>query len=438
MRKQKNLVNLLVAIALLLLVAGLLASCAGAPGAPGPAGPQGPAGPAGPTGPQGAQGPAGPAGPQGPAGAQGPAGKDASAATTAAATAATYIGSDKCAACHKDISDVYAKSGHAFKLNKVVDGKAPTMPFTKIDQLPAGYTWNDISYIIGGYNWKYRFIDKKGYIITDKPGATISDTNYLNQWNFANPAASKEAGWSKYSSGVKELKYTCGPCHTTGYKPTGNQDNMPGVVGTWSEPGIRCEACHGPGSLHAANPYGASVQVDRDPELCGKCHIRSDVTKIDAKSGPFVDHHEQYEEFYQSKHLALKCVDCHNPHQGVVQLRQAKAQTTRTLCENCHFKEARNQSAAHLAVKAQCIDCHMPRLIASSASVDASKFAGDTRVHVFAIDPDATAQFSPDGKFLVSQVSLDWACKSCHGTGKASPKTDAELKARAKGYHTAK
>lgn len=351
---------------------------------------------------------------------------------------AEYVKSETCKTCHQGIYDAYAKSGHAYKLNKVVDGKPPTMPYTKIEKLPEGYTWNDISYVIGGYAWKYRFIDQKGYIITDKPGATISDTNYLNQWNFANAAAGKDASWSKYSSGVKDLKYTCGPCHTTGYKPTGNQNNMPGIVGTWAEEGIKCEACHGPGSLHVANPYGVDMKVERDAELCGKCHIRGDVTKIDAKSGPFVDHHEQYEEFYQSKHLSLKCVDCHNPHQGVQQLRQANVQTTRTLCENCHFKEARNQSAAHLAVKAQCIDCHMPRLIASSASVDAAKFTGDIRVHTFAIDPDATAQFSADGKFLVSQITLDWACKSCHGAGKATPKTNDELKARAKNYHAPK
>jgi hypothetical protein len=403
-------------VAFWMLVLSLLIGCAG---------PQGPAGPAGP------QGPAGPAGPQGPAG---PAGKDAVATTAAVAT---YVGADKCTSCHKDIADAYNKSGHAFKLNKVVDGKPPTLPFTKLEKLPDGYTWNDISYVIGGYNWKYRFIDKQGYIITDKPGAVISDTNYLNQWNFANPAAGKDAAWSKYNSGVKQLKYDCGPCHTTGYKPTGNQNNMPGIVGTWTEEGIKCERCHGPGSLHVANPYSVDMKVDRDAELCGQCHRRGDITKIDAK-GAFIDHHEQYEEFYQSKHLSLKCVDCHDPHQGVVQLRQANKPTTRTACENCHFKDARQQSVAHLAVKVGCVDCHMPKMIASSASVDAAKFTGDVRVHMFAIDPDATAQFTADGKFVVPQITLDYACKSCHGAGKASPKTDAELKARAKGYHTAK
>ncbi|MBM3128528.1 MAG: hypothetical protein FJ009_07865 [Chloroflexi bacterium] len=321
-----------------------------------------------------------------------------------------------------------------------MDGKAPTMPFTKIEKLPEGYTWNDISYVIGGYAWKYRLMDKRGFIITDKPGATISDTNYLNQWNFANAAAGKDAAWSKYNSGVKDFKYNCGPCHMTGYKATGSQNNLPGIVGTWAEDGIKCEECHGPGSLHVANPYNVDLKVTRDSELCGKCHRRGDVTKIEARTGPFVDHREQYDELYQSKHLALKCVDCHNPHLGVVQLRQANKQTTRTTCDTCHFKEARQQaSAAHTAVKVQCIDCHMPRLIGSSASVDAAKFAGDIRSHVFAIDPEATAQFTADGKFLISQVGLDWACKSCHiQGGKASVKTDAELKARAKNYHAPK
>ncbi len=179
------------------------------------------------------------------------------------------------------------------------------------------------------------------------------------------------------------------------------------------------------------------MKVDRDSELCGKCHRRGDVTKVDAKSG-FLDHREQYEELYQSKHLSIKCVDCHDPHAGVVQLRQDKKQTTRTTCENCHFKESKYQaSAAHVAVKVQCIDCHMPR-IGWTAWADAAKFTGDLRTHLMAIDPDQVSQFTTDGRFSQSQLALDFACKSCHGGGKASPKTDAELKARAKGYHAPK
>ena len=31
---------------------------------------------------------------------------------------------------------------------------------------PAGMDWGDISYIIGGYGWKARFMDLEGYILT--------------------------------------------------------------------------------------------------------------------------------------------------------------------------------------------------------------------------------------------------------------------------------
>jgi hypothetical protein len=327
------------------------------------------------------------------------------------------------------------KSGHAWKLNPVVNGQPPQYPFTKLNQLPEGYTWNDISYVIGGYNWKARFLDQQGYIITDKPGAVISDTAYLNQWNFANPLIGKQAGWVTYKSGTPQLKYDCGPCHTTGYNRQGSQDDKPGIVGTWAEPGIKCEACHGPGSLHASNPRGFAMQVDRDAELCGKCHVRGTSESVDAKDG-FIDHHEQYEELFQSKHVTIDCVVCHDPHTLVVQLRQAKEQTTRTQCQNCHFKEAQNQkNAKHVALKMACVECHMPRLV-KSAWGDAEKFTGDIRTHMMAIDVNQIGQFSEDGKTSLSQISLDFACRHCHVEGLVKPLTDEELKAAATDYHS--
>lgn len=347
---------------------------------------------------------------------------------------ADYVGSETCAECHQDIYDVFMKSGHAWKLNPVVNGKPPQYPFTKLPEPPKGYTWKDISYVIGGYNWKARFIDKNGYIITDKPGATISDTTYLNQYNFANPIVDKEAGWVTYHSGEKDLKYDCGSCHTTGYNPEGKNE-LPGIVGTWAEPGIKCERCHGPGSLHVANPRGVRMEVDRDAELCGQCHRRGAPEAVNANKG-FIEHHEQYEELFQSKHAVIDCVQCHNPHAGVVQLRQAGEQTTRTRCENCHFKQAEYQdSEVHPAMKVECIDCHMPRIV-KSAWGDAEKFTGDIRTHLMGIDPLQVGQFTEDGKEALSQISLDFACRHCHVEGgKATPKTDKELIEKATGYH---
>lgn len=410
MLQRKNLL-------LTLLIAGvlLLAACAG------PSGPQGSVGPAGPPGPEGPQGPTGQAGPAGPKG-------------EVASAAAGYVGSSICSGCHIELYETFMQSGHAWKLNPVVDGNAPEYPFTKVPNPPEGYTWNDISYVIGGYNWKARFIDQNGYIITDAPGAVISDTTYLNQYNLENPLLAKSADWVTYNSGKKEMPYDCGACHTTGYDPNGNQDGKPGLVGTWAEPGVKCEACHGPGSLHVTNPQGFQMQIDRDAEACGACHIRGAVEAVNAKDG-FIEHHEQYEELFQSKHITLDCVICHDPHQGVVQLRQANEQTTRTLCENCHFEQAKYQNnSAHAALGVSCLECHMPRIVKSAWGVP-EKFTGDIRTHMMAIDPTQIGQFTEDGATALSQIGLDYACRHCHGSGLGTPKTDEELISAAAGYH---
>ena len=345
---------------------------------------------------------------------------------------AQYAGKDSCKECHTGEYDEFIKSGHAYKLNKVVDGKPPKYPFTEVTELPKGITWNDVTYVIGGYNWKARFVGKDGYIITGPAG----DSDYLNQYNFANPVVGTDAGWAKYHPGEKR-PYNCGSCHTTGYNPDPetHQDDLPGIVGTWAEPGVTCERCHGPGSLHVANPYSARLEVNRDAEACGECHIRGSSEAVNA-SGGFIRHHEQYEELFQSKHVTLDCNICHDPHLGVIQLRKAGKQTTRTQCSNCHFQQAKYQdSEVHLAMKVKCIECHMPR-VSKSAVGNAKKFTGDLRTHLMAIDALQIVQFTDDGNTALSQLGLNFACRSCHVEGgKASVKTDEELIKKSYHYH---
>ena len=343
-----------------------------------------------------------------------------------------YVGKDSCKDCHTAVYDEFMKSGHAYKLNKVVDGKPPDYPYTEITELPEGITWDDVSYVIGGYNWKARFVGKDGYIITGDEG----DTEYLNQFNFANPVVGNDAGWAKYHPGEKR-PYNCGTCHTTGYsnEPNTHQDGLPGLIGTWAETGITCERCHGPGSAHAANPYTVNMTINRDGELCGECHRRGDVEQVNAKGG-FIQHHEQYEELFQSKHIVLDCNICHDPHLGVVQLRNEGKATTRTECINCHFeKEVVQSSPVHLAMGVDCIECHMTR-VSKSAVGNAAKFTGDIRTHMMGINPIQVAQFTDDGNAALSQIGLNFACRNCHvAGGKASVKTDEQLMKRAYNYH---
>lgn len=409
---KKNI--LIIAGAMLLLLA--LASCAGPPGPQGPEGPQGPAGPAGPAGE--AQGPA-------------------------------YAGSASCQECHEKTYDTFMMSGHPWKLNKVVDGKSPAYPFADKNgdlPLPEGYEWSDISYVIGGYNWKARFMDQNGYIITAPKGETPDaevHKEYQNQWNYANDIVGKDAGWVLYNSGktTKDqpgLVYDCGRCHTTGYfnYPAGeHQDDMPGIIGTWAEPGIQCEACHGPGSQHVENPKSFQLDVDTSSYLCGQCHDRGAQEFVDAQKG-FIDHHEQYEELFQSKHISVECTVCHDPHTGVVQLREAGKQTTRTTCENCHFEQAQYRKSMD---DVACIDCHMP-FVGKSAWGNLDTFTGDVRTHLMAIDVTTFEQFytvkegDVEKTYALSQLGLNYACKSCHTGGLAID--DAALQAEAVDFHT--
>jgi Collagen triple helix repeat (20 copies)/Cytochrome c554 and c-prime len=400
-------------LALLILVA-----CAGPEG---PVGVPGPAGPPGPEGPQGPPGDTGPAGPQGEAAPPG-------------SIAADYVGSAACQVCHSDIFDTFSKSGHPWQLVKVDSGQAPTYPFSEVPSPPDGYTWNDIAYVVGGYEWKARFLNQDGYLITGPPGAAGS-ADYLNQYNLANDALGKSADWVAYHSGETDLPYDCGSCHTTGYSPQGHQDDLAGINGTWAEPGVQCERCHGPGSQHISNPRGIRMLIDRDGELCAECHRGTVTGPMPVKDG-LIQMDDQYADMFQSKHLALDCVTCHDPHSGVAQLRQAGEPTTRTACETCHFQEAKYQnSTVHPNVGVTCVDCHMPA-IAQVAWGNADTFAGDVHVHMMAIDPTQISQLSEDGATALPQLSLDSACRGCHvDGGRAGPKTDEQLMERATGYH---
>jgi predicted CXXCH cytochrome family protein len=321
------------------------------------------------------------------------------------------------------------KSGHPWSLTSVTNGIAADYPYTQISSLPQGYTLKDISYIIGGYHWKSIFVDSRGYIITGSPGSS-DDPTYLNQFNLGNTSLGLSSGWVSFHAGEPDFAFTCGSCHTTGYDNGGSQDNLPGIVGTWAQTGVRCERCHGPGSLHANDPKGVRLLVERDSELCQGCHEYVPTASLDVNNG-FIQHSDQLGDLSQSKHLILDCLNCHDPHSGVVQLQQEDIQTTQLLCQDCHYKEAQFQNnPRHTAVNIGCTDCHMPRLI-QAGSANPQSFTGDMRTHVVAIDPLNISQFNEDGSLASGQISLDFACRRCHGM----TKTNEELLANASGYH---
>lgn len=331
-----------------------------------------------------------------------------------------FAGSEVCMTCHQDKYDNFIKSGHPYKLNKVENGQAPTYPYSSVPNPPTGYTWNDVTYVIGGYGWKARFLDNEGYIVT---GDGV-------QYNL------ETQGWVAYESSVPvgTKKYDCGRCHTTGWKSVADggqpQDGLAGMDGEFFAGGVHCEQCHGMGNIHAFTQDAADISVDKTKDLCGQCHYRNSDHTI-AASGGFIKHHEQYDEMIAAGHNALECVSCHSPHKTAL---YNGAPGIEVDCTACHSGKTQKHNAA-----ATCTDCHMPH--ASKSAIKHTKYDGDIATHIFKINTDSTAtQFNQDGTLSNPYITLAFACYGCHKDpngegGNGSVKTLSELATFAKGMH---
>ncbi len=360
-----------------------------------------------------------------------------------------YVTAAGCVDCHETAwTEVFQQSGHPYKLNKVVDGVAPTYPNSVVPNPPAGVLWTDVSYVIGGYGWKARFIGteefNQGFIITPATGE--------NQWNLLYGTS-----WTDYHAG--EVKpYDCGSCHTTGWQSLEDnggvhQDGLTGFEGTFEEQGVSCEQCHGPGVDHVATQSSDDITIDNTDVLCNSCHNRGlDPIETIPASGGFIRHHEQGNEFANSTHVAsgVTCASCHDAHLGT---RYDNGGFIAS-CVGCHPAQAATN--AHLVPIADgndtdsaCITCHMSQASKSAvADPDNLLFVGDVKTHIFDLNPGEFNKdyfFSADGltvETATEGVTLDFACYQCHTDpvtltgGLMSQKTLAELSAKATGIHT--
>ena len=325
----------------------------------------------------------------------------------------TYVGDGVCAGCHANnpsdgFYDAYIASGHRWKLFQSAGDvpDADNWPHTPLPPLPVAngvqLEWADVEYVIGNFYWKARFIDADGFIYTG-----LEDE--MTQWNIATQE------FVPYHAGEIDKPYNCGRCHTTGYEAEGNQNGMPGMIGTWAFDGVQCEACHGPASMHVGNP---SIPPPGG-KACSECHYRDEQFRMPWKGG-FMRHHQQSEDLSHSSHQMLSCETCHNPHRSVVYNDGG----TTTTCSQCHPGDASNDFYEISGMgDISCTDCHMPFM--GKSAVKFNDFTGDIRGHLFQIMTDPIAaedNVYMDGSNLYwnqdaegdSYVTLDYACLGCH------------------------
>ena len=358
---------------------------------------------------------------------------------------ASYVGAAACSACHPSFGELVMPHGHSNALT-APNGAPPVFAAegtrAGVPDPPAGKTWNDVSFVIAGYTHGAFFVDMNGFVMTD--GVESVNTG----WALDFPPNGATSGFIPYKPDQAEplaYDYDCFRCHTTGPQPQAadnplSQEGRPGILGTWAEAGVRCEACHGPGSIHVPNPQLRNIFVDSTNDTCAKCHVDGpDANVIVARDG-YVSGTAQVPELRASGgHADFTCTICHDPHASTIYDRE---RGIRNECSACH---ADQNLAFHAGVVFErgdyseaitCESCHMTyaglsTTTAGAAVVGEEGRMGDVRSHIFRIDAgsgDFNTMFTADGTQVVQDadglaaVTLDFVCLRCHsGTGNAFP-----------------
>jgi hypothetical protein len=319
------------------------------------------------------------------------------------APALEFVGSQTCQSCHGAIYARHQASGHPYKIMQVVNGQPPKFPFS-VTPDPPGFSWNDVLFTVGGYGYKTRFVGKDGYFITQGGN---------NQWNLNTNT------WSNYQKDQRSA-FDCGRCHTTGYEREGHQFGIEGLIGTWKEDGVGCEACHGPGSQHRLAPVLFPMKVDASTEACASCHNRNgaDNPEITVQNG-FLMHRDALHSLRNTPgHSSFTCVTCHDPHQGALYARERGIQPVTKTCESCHPAARQSLQAGALpAAKANqaCTTCHMAPMTVSAIPTR-RPWLGDMKAHLVVINTDPAApQFYGEGNNRSHPyITLGFACLGCH------------------------
>ncbi|MCK5251586.1 MAG: ammonia-forming cytochrome c nitrite reductase subunit c552 [Thermoplasmata archaeon] len=212
---------------------------------------------------------------------------------------ATFEGSEKCGDCHSDEYDEWADTLHPKKIQvatddtvvapwdidvtiPVADGVDATITLMKNS---TGY-WASLDdtdnhtyradYVLGGFGWKQRFVTQ------------IANSKYILpiQWNLETEGwvAYHASDWYDTTTGEAKMiaisqswDRRCAGCHATGVEVEFN-DTSGEWTATYSELGIGCEGCHGPGSLHVDPPDGEEradyIWNPVASSACGNCHVR--------------------------------------------------------------------------------------------------------------------------------------------------------------------
>ena len=367
-------------------------------------------------------------------------------------TAAQYVGSQACERCHTAIYERWKRTPMANVVRDPREHPDAIIPDLRTNKV-APFTLDQVAFVYGS-KWKQRYFTRAGDDYYPLPV----------QWDIGNKTwrpyhiADTGADWwtAYYPSGNLERPTgpTCDGCHSVSY------DIRAKKPAEWN---VGCEACHGPGSAHAAqssrgnifNPSRADAIASTD--TCVQCHSQGqprgglidgkaydwpvgyrvglqlrDYWKLEPHTlgetsfthyaeGTAHKNRMQGNDFVQSVmyRRGVTCASCHDAHGtgNYAQLRKPAA----TICLDCHAPNGPNgphvarleDHTHHKAGSAgsQCVACHMPKI--ATEGVPGSFVSAHTFRFVTPAETD--------------RYKIPNACGSCHAD-KPSPWASEALK----------
>lgn len=189
-----------------------------------------------------------------------------------------YVTSSSCRQCHQEYYDSWSNTLHSKMFRPVKNDNDILGDFTSND--PAlTFSKNDVEYVVGN-RWEQVYVRKIDNEYYPLPARWLVKQQKWSPY--------KVDSWQKIPMSEK-----CNGCHTTGFDPATYE---------FSEFGVGCEACHGPGSRHVDNNkmissftcrlcHWSEIKQQTDiirsvsSTVCGQCHNRG-------KNKPFSDQDE--------------------------------------------------------------------------------------------------------------------------------------------------
>jgi predicted CXXCH cytochrome family protein len=346
-----------------------------------------------------------------------------------------YVGSKRCAECHRSHFDGWKDSAHNKMIRAPkVDGEDRTILADFSQSHPVRtFDLKDVKWVIG-HRWKQRFIGEvDGKEVVFPAQWSIQE----KKWQPYEPRSDwwypAHKDW-KTRSNVK----LCAGCHSTGSDHYAQK---------WVEQNIACESCHGPGKAHSDKPKAdnivnpARLSVARSMDVCLSCHLAGkppgdeyawpigyqpgmELSKFWTGFEPEAG--KQTAEFWHngSAHknrvqgntfaqsvmhgVGLQCSNCHESHGSRHRSMTVKSADTNALCLTCHGPE-KNVGPKYKTISdhthhgltsagSRCIECHMPK-------TGSNAVAGEARNHTFNFIPPSETIKSGDPN----------SCNGCHG-----------------------